>query len=385
MRIGIDMQATLGPMTGIGGYAAGLWQALRQHCREHEFVPLQWGRGYRWPLPAELVREQVLLPVSAMVRRLDVVHATGFPGPAWGAAKRVMTVHDLSVLDRPELIPSPASRWYWSQWLAWSVRRADVLVSPSDFTADRVMRRLGVPARSIVTMPYPPRAEFAPASRAGQIALCSYLRIPMPFCLGVGALEPRKDWEGVLTAFARVAQRVPHRLVLAGPVSVPSCRQRLQASIRRLGLEGRAQWLGYVPLPWLPVLYSAADLFVFPETYAGYGLPVLEAMACGTPVLTYDNTALSETAGGAALLLPPPYSPDVLAEMVLHLLQHADLRAEMGRRGLARVRRLSWEETADCLSVIYAAALRRTRPRPHTHDVQPTPRPVHPPAGAGKA
>jgi glycosyltransferase involved in cell wall biosynthesis len=294
-----------------------------------------------------------------------------------------MTVHDLSVLDRPELIPSPASRWYWSQWLAWSAQHADVLVTPSSFTADRLMRRLGIPARSIVTLPHPPRSIFERASRTGQLAMCSHLRISPPFCLGVGALEPRKDWEGVLAAFARVAQRVPHRLVLAGPVNVPASRERLQHCIRRLGLEQRVQWLGYVPLHWLPALYSSADLLIFPETYAGYGLPVLEAMACGTPVITYDNTALPETAGDAALLLPSPWSAEVLAEMVLHVLQSAELRAEMGRRGLARVRRLSWEETADCLAVIYTAASKRSPSRSGKADAQPTPR--HRTAGAGKA
>lgn len=383
MRIGVDMQATLGEMTGIGVYADGLWQALRAYCGEHEFVPLQWGSSYRWPLPAELLREQVLLPLSARSHRLDVVHATGFPGPAWGAAKTVMTVHDLSVLDRPDLIPSPVSRWYWSQWLAWSARRADVLVTPSVFTADRLMRRLGIPAHSIVTLPYPPRNIFERASRTGQLAMCSHLRITRPFCLGVGALEPRKDWEGVLTAFARVAQRVPHRLVLAGPVNVPASRERLQRCIRRLGLDRRVQWLGYVPLHWLPGLYSSADLLIFPETYAGYGLPVLEAMACGTPVIAYDSTALPETVGDAALLLPPPWSAEVLAEMVLHVLRSEELRAEMSRRGLAHVRRLSWEETADCLALIYAAAPKHSTSRSGKPGERPTPR--HRTAGASKA
>lgn len=385
MRIGIDMQATLGPTTGIGVYATGLWQALRTHCREHEFVPLQWGRSHHWPLPAELFREQMLLPLSAHSRHLDVVHATGFPGPVWGSARSVMTVHDISVLDRPELIPTPASRWYWSQWLAWSARHADVLVTPSNFTADRIMGRLGVSARSIVTLPYPPRSEFTPASRAEQMALRSHLGIAAPFCLGVGALEPRKDWQGVLTAFAQIARRAPHRLVLVGPVNVPASRERLLASIRRLGLEQRVQWHGYVPLPWLRILYSAADLLIFPETYAGYGLPVLEAMACGTPVITYDNTALRETAAGAALLLQPPYAADVLAEMVLYVLQDASLRAEMKRRGLERVRQLSWEETADCLAAIYAAASRRNQRRPQEHGAPVASPPARRAAGAGKA
>ncbi len=382
MRIGVDMQATLGEMTGIGVYADGLWQALRAYCGGHEFIPLQWGSSYRWPLPAELLREQVLLPLSARSRRLDVVHATGFPGPAWGAAKTVMTVHDLSVLDRPDLIPSPVSRWYWSQWLAWSARHADVLVTPSVFTADRLMRRLGIPARSIVTLPYPPRNIFERVSRTGQLAMCSHLRITRPFCLGVGALEPRKDWEGVLTAFAHVAQHVPHRLVLAGPVNVPASRERLQRCIRRLGLDQRVQWLGYVPLHWLPGLYSSADLLIFPETYAGYGLPVLEAMACGTPVITYDGTALPETAGDAALLLPPPWSAEVLAEMVLHVLRSEELRAEMSRRGLAHVRRLSWEETADCLALIYAAGPKYSALRSGKPDERLTQR--HHTAGASK-
>jgi glycosyltransferase involved in cell wall biosynthesis len=233
-----------------------------------------------------------------------------------------------------------------------------------------------VPARSIVTLPYPPRAEFTPASRAEQMALCSHLGITTPFCLGVGALEPRKDWPGVLTAFAQIARRTPHRLILVGPVNVPASRERLLALIRRLGLEQRVQWHGYVPLPWLRILYSAADLLVFPETYTGYGLPVLEAMACGTPVITYDNTALRETAADAALLLPPPYSTDVLAEMVLFVLQHASLRAEMSQRGLVRVHQFSWEELADCLATIYAAVPGRRQSRSRKRTARVASRPV---------
>lgn len=379
MRIGVDLQATLGTRTGIGVYAAGLWQALRAHCREHEFIPLRWGQSHRWPLPAELLREQWLAPSAAAIQHLDVVHATGFPCPVWGRAARIMTVHDISVLDRPDLLPSPASRWYWSDWLGWVAGRADMVITPSKFTADRLVERLRIPARKIVTLPYPPRDLFRPATESEQRALRAWLNIEGPYCLGVGALEPRKDWIGLVRAFSRVARRCPHSLILAGPVNVPGSQRELDTVLRRLDLRDRVRWLGYVPEPQLPALYSAADLFIFPETYAGYGLPVLEAMACGAPVLTYMNTALKETAGDAALLLPPPYEPEVLAEMMLYLLRESELRRDLSRRGLARVRQLDWEQTTECLSLIYSGS---ATPRKMPEKVRPA-EPSRHAAGAG--
>jgi len=363
MRIGLDLQATLGEVTGIGAYAAGLAAALPEVAAPHTVVPLRWGRTYHLPAPLAVLREQWGLAWQAQRQRLDVLHAPGFSAGTLGRAARVLTVHDLCLLERPDLLPPGPSRHYWAQWIPWSARRADLVLTPSRFTAERVMQLLRLPERRVRHLPFPPRREFHAVSDPAQQQVRWHYRLPQRFVLAVGACEPRKDWAGLLRAFALVAPHVPHDLVLAGRASVAGTRERVTALVAELGLAGRVHRLGYVRYHLLPALYAAADLFVLPEWYAGYGLPLLEAMACGTATLSYANTALQETAADAACLVPAPHHPLDVAAALRQLLEQPEQRAAWVRRGHARIAQLDWGRTARQHLAAYEAAAHARRGR----------------------
>jgi len=359
MRIGLDLQSTRGPISGIGAYAQGLAPALEAAAAaggRHEIVPL-WYRGFRrWPAPAEMARTQVAMVGEAWGRRLDVIHSPGFAPPMWGRAPRVLSLHDLSVWQRPELLPPGPSRVYWGSFLPRAARRAACIVAPSRYSAGVIREALPFPAARVRHVAYPPRPLFRPAGARRQAALRRHFGLFKPYVLGLGALEPRKDWLGVLRAFARMVRMAPHcehELVLAGGVNVAASAAAVEVEIERLELGTRVRRLGYVRELWLAPLYSAAAALVFPETLAGYGLPILEAFACGTPVVSYANTALPETAAGAAVLIPPPYAPADTAAALLEVISRPAQAAEMRRRGRARAAEFNWAVTAQAMLAIF--------------------------------
>jgi len=175
-----------------------------------------------------------------------------------------------------------------------------------------------------------------------------------PFLLSVGSLEPGKNRERLLQAFARLQARgLKHTLVVAGQ---RAWRYEGEAPLaRRLGLADSVRFLGHVPQADLPALYSAADLFVFPSLYEGFGLPALEAMACGTPVVASNVSALPEVVGDAALQVSP-LDVEALADAIERLLRDDRLRADLRERGLERARQFSWEKAARRTAEVYSWA-----------------------------
>jgi glycosyltransferase involved in cell wall biosynthesis len=168
-------------------------------------------------------------------------------------------------------------------------------------------------------------------------------RLFAPYILFVGTVEPRKNLVTLVRAFAAVVKDFPHLLVLAGAKGWMS--EPVFAEIERQGLKDRVVHLGYVPAEDLPALMSGAEVFVYPSLGEGFGLPPLEAMACGTPVLCSDAPALPEVVGGAAITLPPT-EVTAWTEAIQNLLSDRDLREALGQKGLERARQFSWRETA---------------------------------------
>jgi glycosyltransferase involved in cell wall biosynthesis len=255
----------------------------------------------------------------------------------------VLSVHDLAHVQIPATMRR-ANFWVNRTLIPPSVRRADVLVALSEATAAELRQHCGAPAERIRVALPGVAADFRPRDReAARRELGALLPGPEPFVLAVGALEPKKNLVTTLRAFARLAPRWPHRLCVAGPAGwkVGEALALLQSP----PLAGRVARLGYVPRPLLPALYAAADLFVFPSIYEGFGLPVVEAMACGVPVVTSNVSSLPEAAGGAAVTVDP-LDDAALGREIEALLGDAARRADLVRRGLERAARLTWTETA---------------------------------------
>lgn len=353
LRLALDLQAARSQRTGIGSYAVELAQALRQY-EDVTVLPVDWGHDPVMNVLRRLQWQQWELPRRAKASGADLLHVTGFDAPWWQPLPTVVTVHDLIGKLFPQNLPLIA-RMYWQFWLPWSVRWASQIIADSACTQHDIMRLLGVPAARITVVPLGVDRGFVPQSDAAIAEVRDRLGLPERMVLYVGTLEPRKGIDTLLDAWSTLAARFPDaRLVLGGKRGWYV--ERLQAQTERLGLTQRVQWLDYVAAEDLPALYSAAEVFVFPSRYEGFGLPPLEAMACGTPVVSSDAAALPEVVGEAGLLVPPD-APDALARMIALVLGQPALQRELRQRGVQQANPFTWERTAALTRAVYERAL----------------------------
>ena len=350
MRIALDTQSTVGRKTGIGIYTARLLDALRRVGPEHEYREIAWGRDVPMRLDRRLQWQQWDLPRRAGAAGADLLHVPGFDAPRRKPCPVVLTVHDLIGMLFPKNLP-PVSRFYWSRWLPLSVHWADRVVTDSEHTRRDIVRLLGVPAERIAVIPLGVDAAFRRVTDAEALATVrERYELPVAFILYVGTLEPRKGLDTLVDAYAALADTLPHDLVIAGKRGWYT--EALFTQVRHLGLEHRVRFTDYVADADLPALYSRATAFAFPSRYEGFGLPPLEAMACGTPVVSSDAASLPEAVGDAGLLVPPD-DPIALAVALRRLLEHADLRARLSAAGLVQAQRFTWEETARKTLAVY--------------------------------
>jgi glycosyltransferase involved in cell wall biosynthesis len=273
---------------------------------------------------------------------LDVVHAPGPMLPPGGAAALVATVHDLAPLRFPERYPRGA-RLSLKRGLRFAVREADRIICPSYSTADELQELLGVERDRLRIVPHGVAMPECEPEAARQFV--AGRGITEPYVLWLGTQEERKNVLAVLDAFERVARSDPKvMLVVHGPQGWLGAE--VADGIRRRRLEDRTRVSeAGLTRAELAALYSRAAVFVFPSIYEGFGLPVLEAMACGAPVVTSDRSAMPESAGDAAVLVDPD-DHDELGDALARLLGDADARADLARRGRERAAGFSWSVTA---------------------------------------
>jgi len=347
MRIGIDTQSTMGRKTGIGSYTVNLLAALRKIAPDDEFVELNWGRDVVMRTDRRLRWQQWGLGRAARKAVVELLHVPGFDAPLWKPCPVVLTVHDLIGILFPENLPL-VSRLYWSRWLPFTVRFADAIIADSECTRRDIVRLLHVPDERIRVI-YPGVGKSFRPQSARQVDACRLrYSLPKDYILYVGTIEPRKGVATIVEALARTRAR--HHLVIAG-----KCGWYWGSVLRRiaaLNLEQQVHVLDYVPDADLPRLYSGAKAFVFPSRYEGFGLPVLEAMACGCPVICSSTSSLPEVVGDAALLVAAG-DPEPLAEAIDLLLESAHLQQDLRERGLRRAGRFTWEDAARLTLEVY--------------------------------
>ena len=300
---------------------------------------------------ARIAWEQLVLPGTLRRMGADMVHGLVNVLPLATEIPGVVTVHDLSFLHLPQVLP-PAKRIYLSALCRMSARKAAAVIAVSRQTADDVVRCFGVPAHKVIVAHNGVDARFSPASAERVEAFRRRKHLPERFFLFLGTLEPRKNLTTLLVAFARWrraagSEHTDFKLVIAGGKGW--YYDTIFTQVGELGLRDSVIFPGYVPDEELPDWYRAATAFVFPSVFEGFGLPVLEALASGTPVLCSELSALREIAGGgtqpAAILVPPEDIDAWVAGMALLAGQPA-LREELRRRGLARAGGFSWQSAA---------------------------------------
>lgn len=376
-----DPDAAPGPLIALDarlvGYAAGiarytllLAQALGGLDGPERYVLLRGRRGRalgtdsshllqrRAFTPPHHRLERWTLPIDVLLRRPwpALLHSVDHVAPAWGPWRSVVTLHDLAFMLFPET-HTAASRAYYAA-TGQSVRRAERVIAVSQRTASDAVRLLGVdPARIRVVHEaaapaFGPRGVGELHEVAGRLRLD--LRAERPYLLFVGTLEPRKNVPLLLEALALVRREVDAQLLLVGGRGWLD--EPIFAAHARSGLGEAARFLGPLDERDLAVLYSHAGVFVLPSLYEGFGLPVLEAMACGAPVVCSNAGPLPEVAGEAAMLLPPR-DPTAWSRAIVSVLTQPGLAESLRGRGFERAGLFSWERTARATREVYREAL----------------------------
>ncbi|MBI3966895.1 MAG: glycosyltransferase family 4 protein [Chloroflexi bacterium] len=309
--------------------------------------------------------EQVLLPLAARAARVDVLHYPYFAGPLAPTVPVVMTVHDLIPLLLPEYSPTPLARLY-ARLCALAARRAAVVLADSEHTRRDILATLRVGPDQVRVVPLAAAPELGPATSDEVRQARERYGLPDRFVLYLGGLDRRKNLETLLRAVAwlRDDGREPPPLVIAGgrPGRSTALFPDYEAEARELGLAELVHFTGPVPTADKAALYTAALAFAFPSRYEGFGLPPLEALACGTPVLCSNSSSLTEVVGDAALTFAPD-DVDALASGYDQLARDAALRVELSRRGRKRADQFAWDRTATLTMAGYVAAADGIRTR----------------------
>jgi len=303
-----------------------------------------------------LAWDQFELPFFLKRHSIDLYHSTKNVIPFVRAAKNVVTIHDLAPLIFPETFTF-LQRLYLRFHLPQAVKLASIVVTDSENSRADLRERLGVPAGKIRVVPLGVSKEFHPIDEPAMLAAVrEKYDLPSRAIMYVGTLQPRKNLDILICSFARLKsrERIPHKLVLVGRKGW--MYEKLFDQIRALGLTGEVVFTGAVPDAELPLLLNCAEVFVSPSSYEGFGLTVLEAMACGVPVVTSNVSSLPEVAGEAAVLVEPR-DVDALTEALGSVTGDRNLRSDLRSRGLARAGRFTWENSARQVLSIYQELL----------------------------
>ncbi len=377
--IGFDVTAALTQGGGIGRYTRELIHALVLATPEFDYrlfsarPPAVSPVADSLPVDAHVMhrsapvderwlyrlwyRARLPLPVQTFTGPLDLFHSPDFVlPPVRGGIPTILTVHDLSFVHYPATFPAKLVA-YLNRVVPWSVARATHILADSAATMRDLQAAWGVAGDKITVLYSGVNERFRPVTHDEPLVAlrARYGLGDAPFVLAVGTVQPRKNYEMLVRAFRPVAAHFPHALVIAGGRGW--LNEGLAAEIERQGLGERVKLIGFVDDADLPALYSAADLLAFPSLYEGFGLPLLEAMACGAPVLSSDASSLPEVAGEGAAVLLSPHDEAAWSAAMIELLGDEIARRHMRQAGFAQSARFRWSTAAEELAALYRRLL----------------------------
>jgi glycosyltransferase involved in cell wall biosynthesis len=363
-RIALVPYALDRPLRGIGRYTLELLEALEREGLEMTLLQAGAMNGHhnsmKLPgvslLPALLTIGQIEIAWITWRHKLNLVHdPTGVIPIRMSPAKRIATIHDVI----PYIYPTTCTKLDWliyRFWLPFAVDGIDRVIADSKKTKADIVQFLPIEAEKVTVIPGAANKHYRRMNAEEIQPALERAKIDFPYILYVGSIEPRKNLPRLMVAYALLRQWSTNwQLVIVGARNFWKSTP-VAAVVDRLGLENCVHFTGYIAEQDLPAIYNGADLFVFPSLYEGFGLPVLEAMACGTPVVTSNKSSLPEVAGDAAILIDP-YDVDALANAMHRILSDPDLAEEMAAKGMIRAREFSWERTARETIAVYEQVL----------------------------
>jgi glycosyltransferase involved in cell wall biosynthesis len=361
MRIGIDATALPPQPVGAGYYIINLVRALSQLKTEHQFVVfaqrdrralfeiseesrLEWVSVSDKNPAIRLIWEQVAFPGLVRRHRVDLLHSLHYTRPFKLPCKSVVTFHDMTFFLFPRL-HRRAKGLFFPLAIRYSAAAADAIIADSENTRQDAIRLLGVSPQRIFSVPLGVGERFHRITDPTVLAqVRKKYNLPEHFILYVGLVEPRKNLSLLVKSYKNLGdQGISHPLVIVGRLGW--MYQSVLEEIENSGLQNRVQFTGYIPIQDLPIVYNLADVFVYPSIYEGFGLPPLEAMACGTPVITTAVSSIPEHVGEAGILVPPD-DIGAVSEAIKAVLSDKVLKKQLMKKGPKQASHFTWERTA---------------------------------------
>ncbi len=360
--IGIDARLTYYRTGGISTYIVRLIEALERLDFEHQYVVFhsrkaresrvkRFKRADLWT-PCHHRIERLALSVELARYGLDLLHSPDFIPPIRGARRHVITVHDLNFFYYPQYLTAE-SRRYYSDQIGAAVQQADHILADSEATKRDMIAMLNVPAEKITVHMLGVDENFKPSSLNEIARVRQSLDLPPEYLLYVGTFEPRKNIAGLIDAYAQLPPDAP-TLLLAG--NRGWLFDETMDRIKHMNLGNRVIWRENIPQADLPALYSGASLLITPSFYEGFGLPALEAMACGTIPIVSNRGSLPEVVGEVGLQVDPD-DPSDIARAITHALSDTAWRKHQREAGLRRAATFQWDNTARIVLSVYDAVL----------------------------
>ncbi len=371
MRFAVDAHAIGRHLTGNEVYVRSLLQGFANIDTESEFLTYVSSPEAELAVPARFPVRQISsnpflrlgFDMSRKLRqdRPSLVHVQ-YTAPLFCPVPVIASVHDVSFLEHPEYFKrGRRAQLRWS--VARTVRSAALVLTGTEFSRDSILRAYNLDPAKVRIVPDAANPIFRVLNRASaQVQVRERFKITHPYLLSVGDLQPRKNHIGLIAAFAALVEENPklkHHLVFAGKDTWFGTRVREAA--RHSGVAGRIHFTGFVSDDDLLQLYNGCDCFVFPSYYEGFGIPILEAMACGRAVVCANTSSMPEVADGAGLLFDP-YRTSEITRAMADVLLDSELRARMERLGVQRATHFSWQKTAQMTLGIYHEVAEQRRP-----------------------
>jgi glycosyltransferase involved in cell wall biosynthesis len=364
MRIAIDARKLRD--FGIGTYLRNILIELSRLDRETEYVVLcrpddvesgdVLGRNFRMvpeTAPNYSIAEQYRIPAVLAREGVRLVHEPHYVLPPLVQCRSVVTIHDCIHLMFPQYLPNRLAYVYakGSMWMA--SKKANRILTVSEASKRDILRFFDVPPDKVSVIHNAIDERFlAPANAERMDLVRQRFQLEHPFVLYVGNIKPHKNIERLIDAFGRARSQGPDHLKLVIIGDEISKYPALRQSVHKHKLDKHVRFLGFQPTETLAAFYRLARAFVFPSLYEGFGLPPLEAMACGCPVVTSNVSSLPEVAGGAALLVDP-YDEDAIAKGIVTAVTDESVRADLITRGIDRARSFSWTQSVKRIHEIY--------------------------------